>query len=301
MESSLLYTGQTSVIGSVPNSHLCNYLWRKHTDPTLWARLTPFLTQTHAHDKTVWECPPFLHQHLQTNRLAAWQGLGHFNFLFYRPTDIHRPTDTRHGRVLVIHDSVDPRKAKVLRTHAAPQGLCDNLINSLKLFTNQQKDGDSLDEHFVTGLREKSRKDIVGGLRKLVHRRGQTRNSECGRLAPRQKMRPGGEACSHPRRSGRTDTVSRRSGCTAHLHRYYQCGGPSTGASAGRCRLACILPGHPSGKKRTRVGNDHERAQFRAARGKEVDQWISNDLTSVCQRAGNLKERIMWGSHTESG
>ena len=99
-----------------------------------------------------------------------------FHINIYRPTDslhgkvlvilnfyinIHRPTDTRHSRVLVVHDSVDPRKAKVLRTHAAPQGLCDNLINSLKLFTNQQKDGDSLDEHFVTGLLEKSRKDIV--------------------------------------------------------------------------------------------------------------------------------------------
>ena len=29
-----------------------------------------------------------------------------------------------------------------------------------------------------------------------------------------------------------------------------------------------------------------ERAQFRAAQGKEMDQWISNDVISVCQRTG---------------
>ena len=36
-----------------------------------------------------------------------------------------------------------------------------------------------------------------------------------------------------------------------------------------------------------------ERAQFRAAQGKEIDQWISNDVISVCLRAGIPKERIM--------
>ena len=43
-----------------------------------------------------------------------------------------------------------------------------------------------------------------------------------------------------------------------------------------------------------------ERAQFRAAQGKEMDQWISNDVISVCQRAGIPKQRVMtmrWG-HT---
>ena len=29
-----------------------------------------------------------------------------------------------------------------------------------------------------------------------------------------------------------------------------------------------------------------ERAQFRAAQDKEMDQWISNDVISVCQRGG---------------
>ena len=68
---------------------------------------------------------------------------------------------------LVVQDSVDPREATVFRAHAAPQGLCDNFTNSLRLLTNQQKDGDSPVECTVTGLLEKSRKGILDGLRKL--------------------------------------------------------------------------------------------------------------------------------------
>ena len=33
-----------------------------------------------------------------------------------------------------------------------------------------------------------------------------------------------------------------------------------------------------------------ERAQFRAAQDKEIDQWKSNDVISVCQRAGIPKK-----------
>ena len=36
-----------------------------------------------------------------------------------------------------------------------------------------------------------------------------------------------------------------------------------------------------------------ERAQVRSAQGKKMDQWIGNDVVSVCQRAGIPKERIM--------
>ena len=36
-----------------------------------------------------------------------------------------------------------------------------------------------------------------------------------------------------------------------------------------------------------------ERAQFRAAQHQEMDQWISNDVISICQRAGIPKERVM--------
>ena len=36
-----------------------------------------------------------------------------------------------------------------------------------------------------------------------------------------------------------------------------------------------------------------ERAQCRAPQSKEMDQWISNDVISVCQRAGMPKQRVM--------
>ena len=36
-----------------------------------------------------------------------------------------------------------------------------------------------------------------------------------------------------------------------------------------------------------------ERAQFRAAQDKDTEQWISNDVISVCQRAGIAKEQVM--------
>ena len=34
-------------------------------------------------------------------------------------------------------------------------------------------------------------------------------------------------------------------------------------------------------------------AQFRADQDKEIDQWISSDVISVCQRAGIPKERVV--------
>ena len=36
-----------------------------------------------------------------------------------------------------------------------------------------------------------------------------------------------------------------------------------------------------------------DRAHFRAAQVQEMDQWISNDVISVCQRAGIPKQRVM--------
>ena len=42
--------------------------------------------------------------------------------------------------------------AKVFRAHAVPQGLCENLINALKVLANQQKDGDSPIQNIITGL-----------------------------------------------------------------------------------------------------------------------------------------------------
>ena len=50
----------------------------------------------------------------------------------------------------------------------SPQGLCENLINALKLLANQQKYGDSPIQSMVTSLCERSRKGIMEGLRKII-------------------------------------------------------------------------------------------------------------------------------------
>ena len=47
---------------------------------------------------------------------------------------------------MAIQVSTDRREAKVFRAHAAPHGVCDNLINALKVLANQQEDGDSVGE-----------------------------------------------------------------------------------------------------------------------------------------------------------
>ena len=53
-------------------------------------------------------------------------------------------------------------EAKVFKAHAAPLGLCDNLIDALKLLAKQQKGGDSPIPRFVTGLHEKKQKKASG-------------------------------------------------------------------------------------------------------------------------------------------
>ena len=45
-----------------------------------------------------------------------------------------------------------PREAKVFGAHAAPNGVCDNLISALKLLVNQEEDGDSPGNMVVQGL-----------------------------------------------------------------------------------------------------------------------------------------------------
>ena len=69
---------------------------------------------------------------------------------------------------LVVQLGATANAAKVFKAHAAPLGLCDNLINALKLLANQQKDGESPIQSIVTGLRERSRRDIMDGLRSFV-------------------------------------------------------------------------------------------------------------------------------------
>ena len=65
----------------------------------------------------------------------------------------------------MVQIGVNANEAKVFKAHAAPLGLCDNLINALKLLATQQKDGDSPSQRIVTGLHERSRRGITDGLR----------------------------------------------------------------------------------------------------------------------------------------
>ena len=59
-------------------------------------------------------------------------------------------------------------KLLVVQTGESAQGLCGNLINALKLLANQQKDGDSPIQSIVTGRCERSRKEIMEGLRNFI-------------------------------------------------------------------------------------------------------------------------------------
>ena len=65
--------------------------------------------------------------------------------------------------------STNTNEAKVFKAHAAPHGLCENLINALKLLANQQTDGDSPIQSIVTGPHERTRKGIMDGVRSFNH------------------------------------------------------------------------------------------------------------------------------------
>ena len=68
----------------------------------------------------------------------------------------------------MVQIGVNANEAKVVKPHAAPLGLCDNLTNALKLLANQQKYGDSPIQSIVTGLHERSRKGIMERLRSFI-------------------------------------------------------------------------------------------------------------------------------------
>ena len=69
---------------------------------------------------------------------------------------------------VVVETDVSASQAKVFKAHAAPQGLCENLINALKLLANQQKDVESPIQSIATGLCERSRKGIMEDLRNFI-------------------------------------------------------------------------------------------------------------------------------------
>ena len=61
----------------------------------------------------------------------------------------------------------DGPQAKVLRAHAAPQGMCDNLIDALKFKSNQQNDGDSPSHDGGPGLPRKNSAQNNGPTQKV--------------------------------------------------------------------------------------------------------------------------------------
>ena len=65
----------------------------------------------------------------------------------------------QQNRFLVVQTSDRIDQAKVFKADAAPQDLCENLINALKLLANQQEDGDGLLQIIV--------KDLVRGAEKV--------------------------------------------------------------------------------------------------------------------------------------
>ena len=72
------------------------------------------------------------------------------------------------SRLLVVPTGDSASQADVFKAHAVPQGVCENLINALKLLANQQNDGDSPIQSIVTGLCERSRNGIKEGLRNFT-------------------------------------------------------------------------------------------------------------------------------------
>ena len=67
--------------------------------------------------------------------------------------------------MLVVQFGVNANEGKVFKAHAAPLGLCDNLISALEVLGNQAKESDSPIHSFVTSLHVRSRKGIMDGLR----------------------------------------------------------------------------------------------------------------------------------------
>ena len=81
-------------------------------------------------------------------------------------------------------------KQQLSRAHAPPHGVCDNLVNALKLLANQHQDGDSLVKVLVEGLQEGSRLKMVEELRKFITMDGHTRRVNVGDLEKTYKSAP---------------------------------------------------------------------------------------------------------------
>ena len=77
----------------------------------------------------------------------------------------------------------------MFRAHVAPQGVCDNLINALKLLANQHQDGDGPVKVLVWGFQERSQLKMMEELRKFITMDNQEA-VKIGDLEKRQALRP---------------------------------------------------------------------------------------------------------------
>ena len=71
------------------------------------------------------------------------------------------------NKLSVVQTGDRIEQTKVFKAHAAPQGLCANLINALKVLANQQEDGDGRLQIIVKDLGKESRKGLTDGLREF--------------------------------------------------------------------------------------------------------------------------------------
>ena len=143
------------------------------------------------------------------------------------------------GTVRGGHGGGNKKKEEAVQpvvSHAAPHGVCDNLINALQLLANQQKDGDSPVNVVVQGLLEKSGLQVIG----VVDNHEAVRVGEHG-------VEASGEAEVHDRSSGGADELAlrRRRRRIAHLHMDTSNSGRQwMGSTTRERRLTCHLSSH---------------------------------------------------------
>ena len=111
---------------------------------------------------------PQLHNsfHLEDNVWWVSAGKKQLQLVVARSVEKEMIGERPTGRP-VVQTGVSASQAKVFKVHAAPQGVCENLINALELLANHQKDGDCPVQSSARGLRERSRKRHYGGTEKL--------------------------------------------------------------------------------------------------------------------------------------
>ena len=64
------------------------------------------------------------------------------------------------NKLLVVQTGVRASQAEVFKAHPVPQGLCENVINALKLLTNQLRGGDCPVQSIVQASMQEAEKEL---------------------------------------------------------------------------------------------------------------------------------------------